>query len=202
MRREARPRLVSALALLCLLGHCQGQGTMTITFEGPPAQPPGTVSYNMQYSESGMWFTCPGHPFSVLLVGSGLAGDPDNGTTYLGTLLNTTIVVSSLSGVQFGFTSFDVAQFQGLLTPPKFQVLGFRGDGTRVTNDFTNLSNNFQTVQLGSEFAGLNTVHLTGGFAFDNVVISGVPEPSAGALALLGAACAFWFRRLRRRHYA
>ena len=170
-----------ALAVFCLVGHCLGQGTVTITFEGPPAQPPGTYSVISRYSGSGMLFTAP----YMLLEGSGLAGGPDNGTTYLATLLNTTLPVNSLSGAPFSMTSFDVAGFYGLLTPPTLQVVGFRQDGTTVTNSFTSIGTSFQTVHLDSGFVGLNTVDLTGGFAFDNMVV-GIPEPSASGLILLG----------------
>ncbi len=78
------------------------------------------------------------------------------------------------------------------------RVVGFQRDGTTVTNDFTNVGDSFQTVQLGSGFVNLNTVRLTGGFAFDNVVV-GIPEPSAGALILLAPAVASGYARLRRR---
>jgi hypothetical protein len=126
--------------------------------------------------------------YSLMLIGTGVAGYPNDGTTYLGTLVNTTVDVSSLSGVPFGLTSFDVAGFQPPYTPPALQVVGFRGDGTTVTNSFSSISSSFQTLQLGSGFADLSTVHLTGGFAFDNMVVV-IPEPSAGALVLLGTLC-------------
>lgn len=190
---------LAALAFFCLASGCLGQGTITIGFEGPPAQPPGTISYNYTYSESGMLLTEPGHPSSVLLVGSGVAGVPDDGTTYLGTPVNTALVVTSLSGAQFSLASLDVAGFNGLLTPPTLQVVGFRQDGTSVTNDFTNIGASFQTIHFDSGFVGLNTVDLTGGFGFDNLSI-GVPEPSGGGLILLGTLCGLgraWMRGRR-----
>ncbi len=106
---KARKLSPAAFALFCLVAHCLGQGTVTITFDSPQPQPPGTWSAVMQYSEAGMRLTAPGTQYALLLIGSGLAGNPDDGTTHLGTLLNTTIVVSSLSGVPFGLTSLDVA---------------------------------------------------------------------------------------------
>jgi hypothetical protein len=44
----------------------------------------------------------------------------------------------------------------------------------------------------------LNTVDLTGGFAFDNVVVT-IPEPSTGALVILGMLCGLGYARARRR---
>ena len=189
--------LAPTLALFCLVGHCLGQGTVTIGFEGPPPQPLATYSIISEYSESGMLFFVPA-PDSLLLVGSGLAGDPDDGTTYLGTSLNTTLAVSSLSGVPFSLNSFDVAEFAGLFTPPTLQVVGFLQNGTTVTNDFTGIGTSFQTVHLDSGFADLNTVDLTGGFAFDNMVVV-IPEPSVGGLILLGGLCGLGYARARRR---
>ncbi len=144
-----------------------------------------------------MLFTVPAGIYSLLLVGSGLAGQPDDGTAYLGTLLNTTVAVNSLSGTPFNFISFDVAQFQGLLTPHILQAVGLRQDGTAVTNAFTGVGGSFQTLQLGSGFVNLNTVRLTGGFAFDNLVV-GIPEPSTGTLALFGTLCLLGQRGMRR----
>jgi len=182
------------LVLFCLLARCLGQGTLTITFDNPP-QPPGTYTIIGEYSESGMLFAGP--PYTMLLIGSGLAGDPNDGTTYLGTSLNTTVTVNSLSGVPFGLIAFDVAQFSGLFTPPTLQVVGFQQGGTTVTNNFSNITTSFQTLQLGSGFVNLNTVDLTGGFAFDNVVVT-IPEPSTAALMLTAALGAAGYARARR----
>jgi hypothetical protein len=66
----------------------------------------------------------------------------------------------------------------------------------------TGLLQDFQAFQPDSSFINLYRVDIYGGFSLDNLVISDVPEPSAGALALLGAACAFWFKRLAWRHHA
>ena len=194
--RLGRANLVPpvVMALLCFLCKSWGQGTMTITFEGPPPQPPGTRSHLATYSESGMLFV--DGPDALVRVGSGVAGVPDNGTTYLGTGVNTTATVSSLSGVPFGLSSFDVARFFGLLTPATLQVIGVRLDGTTITNNFTPRGSSFQTLQLGSGFVNLNTVFLTGGFAFDNVVV-GIPEPSAGALIVLAALSMLGSSRMR-----
>jgi len=66
-----------------------------------------------------------------------------------------------------------------------------------VTNSFSSITGSFQTLQLGSGFVNLNTVDLTGGFAFDNVVVT-IPEPSTAALMLTAALCAAGYARARR----
>ena len=69
-----------------------------------------------------------------------------------------------------------------------------------VTNYFTVTSDNFRTFYLSSSFQNLYQVKiLNAPFSLDNVVISGVPEPSAGGLLVLGTVCAFVRGRVRRR---
>ena len=180
---------------------------MAIGFEGPAfpgapqPQPPGTYTRVSEYFESGMWFRRPQYPDSLLIVGSGVSWGPDNGTAYLGTLLNTIVAVSSLSGVPFSLSSLDAGAFPGLPSPGALRVIGYRQDDTTVTNDFNPSRSGFQTFYFSSGFIDLTRVEMKGGYALDNLVI-GIPEPSAAALALLGAACALWSGRLGRRRHA
>ncbi len=111
--------------------------------------------------------------------------------------MNTTAAINSLSGAHFSLTSFDVAGFYGLLTPPTLQVVGFRPDGTTVTNSFTP-ANSFQTFHFDSGFVGLNSVRMNGGFAFDNLVV-GIPEPMVARLVLLAALCVLGRLRTKNR---
>jgi hypothetical protein len=144
-----------------------------------------------------MQFTAPGTMDGLVLVGSGMTTGPNDGTTYLETLVNTTVVLNSLSAVPFGLIAFDVAGFQPPYTPPTLQVVGLLQNGTTVTNDFSGIGTSFQTVHLGSGFVNLNTVDLTGGFAFDNIVV-GIPEPSTGVLLALGTLLGVGYVRARR----
>jgi hypothetical protein len=55
-----------------------------------------------------------------------------------------------------------------------------------VTNYFTVSSQSFQTFYLDPSFAGVFMVDvLNASWSLDNVVVSGIPEPSAAALALV-----------------
>jgi hypothetical protein len=175
----------ASLALFCLQGDCLGQGTMTVTFEGPAypggpqPQPPGTYSIMSQYSESGMLFNADA-AYTMLLVGSGLSGNPDNGTAYLEN--DAAMTVSFPSGIPFSLTSIDAAALPlgGIL-----HVVGYRRDGTTVANDFLPWAGgNFQTLQFSSGFGDLDHLYVSGGWALDNLVV-GIPEPSAGMLMLL-----------------
>jgi len=205
--------VAGGLALFCLVARCSGQGTMTVRFEGPPfpgatyPQPPGTTSPISQYSESGMRFWDPSGPQPLVLSGGGMTWAPENGTAYLR-------VISG--GVAFGFNSLalfdlvslDLAEFStGLPGPVTVHVVGYRVQDqiagtvdltTDGVNDGTGPLADFQTFTFDDRFRNLYRVELsTGGFSLDNVVVGGIPEPSAGGLVLLGALCGLGWRRLR-----
>jgi hypothetical protein len=208
--------LVAALVLSWPLAKCQGQGTMQFNFDG---QPPGTWVSAGSYSESGMTFWNPYGPQGFARVGSGVSWGPDNGSAYLQTTTGANLVFGFYTSptTYFNLVSFDVAEYDTSLSGPvTLHVVGYRAQHAPVVMDFTTDGINdgpgglpdFQTLYFNSEFVQLNRVEiLTDRWSIDNVVISGVPEPSTGALLLLGAACAlgrlrdpwtssrpFWYR--------
>jgi hypothetical protein len=207
----ARTAALTLVGWFCLLAECQGQGTLTFTFEGAPG---GTRQNVGTYTESGMLFT-PRAPGSLFLNGGGTPGYPDNGTGYLevpdafvggGGMSFAFTATSSIH--QFNLVSFDAAEYSSL-GAQTITVIGYRDDimGLQVTqtftldgiNDGTGPLQDFQTFQLDPSFIHLGRVDfLNARFSFDNAVISGVPEPSSGALMLLGVACALGCRRHRR----
>jgi hypothetical protein len=200
--------LAQLLALLCVVARCPGQGTMTVAFDNPPL-PPNTDSIINQYFESGMRFWCPGDSFGGLaLVGAGNAGgSPNNGTTHLETYAGTYVAFSFDPFSPFRLVSFDATESYSTTPGPEtLHVVGWisGGQGATVTTDLTtDGARQFQTYNLGPSFANVYRVDITpsswSGFALDNVVISGVPEPSTGGLLFLGAACAFGRSRIKRR---
>jgi hypothetical protein len=201
LRRAASIYLSGA----CLLTVCFGQGTLTFTFEG---QPRGTSQQYGIYSESGMQFGMVFGPGSVYLSGGGVPGYPDNGTGYL------YMPDGSLSGLRFGFNvfqstpsvtfnlvSFDAAEYAGLgaqtleVVGYKYQIMGpiitvtnyFTLDGI---NDGTGPLQDFETFHPDSSFVNLFQVDVFNArWSLDNLVVSGVPEPSSGALLLLAGLC-------------
>ena len=188
----------------CLVGQCQGQGTMTIGFNG---QPRGTQSIIPNYSESEFLFT-PLPPESLVLSGGGIAGYPDNGTGYLevpGGLSFFWDIPPGYGGLPsnfFNLLSFDAAEFGG---PVTIEAIGFPGNlSPAVTNYFSVNSETFQTFDLDSSFVNLGLVEIlnANGLALDNVVVGGVgiPEPTCGALVILAAICGLgraWMRGRR-----
>ena len=207
LRREtAKPMVATGVLLLSLATQCSAQGTMTFMFEG---QPRGTSSQIGVYSESGMHFGALGAE-SLLWAGGGIVSRPENGTAYLQATLHANLGFGfySFPSTWFSFLSFDLAEYDTSYPGPvTVQVLGYGGQGVMFTNTFTTDGINdgtgplqdFQTFYPDSQFAQVYRVDiLTGRFSIDNVVVGGVPEPSAGGLLLLGTVCLFGRRSMRR----
>ena len=203
---EKTRMLAPGLVLVWLAVHCYGQGTMTFTFDG---QPPGTIRGYSLYTESGMNFWNPYGPQSVFLVGTGVSGFPDDGTAHLGVPAGGDLAFTLNSVAYFGLASFDAAGETISSPGATLQLVGYTGQGITVTNYFTVDSlaarrasslPDFQTFHPDSQFQHVYRVDvLTYSWSLDNVVISGVPEPSTGALVVLGTLSALGWARVRRR---
>jgi hypothetical protein len=200
-RRRTALVLLSALGLLGAAATSLAQGTMTFTFEGQPRGTEGQVSV---YREAGMQF---GNltPQTDYLSGGGIPGYPDNGTGYLeipaGTLrFGFNAFPETFPLVLFNLLSFDAAEYDSA-GPHTLTFVGYLPMAGTVTNYFTVSSQTFQTFHLDSRFTGIFQVDvLHTSWSLDNLVISGVPEPPAGALVFLGVLCALGprWRRSRR----
>ena len=104
----------------------------------------------------------------------------------------------------FNLISFDLA---GIVNGarPTVEVVGYElqimAPTLMVTNYITVTSDNFQTFYLSSGFQNVYEVEiLNAPFSLDNMVISGVPEPSCGALVVLATLCGLgraWMRGKR-----
>ncbi len=171
----------------------------TITFDGSPAQPPGTQYSIPQYTESGFIFKPFGPidsapPYRLTRNGGGIDFYPENGTAYLQALIGDSLEFYALNGSAFGLVSVDLAEYSLFFTSPTVTFNGFKADGTTVSATFTldgamdgtGPAADFQTFSFGPEFTSLVRVEVpTQGYSLDNLVVV-VPEPSAGALLLLG----------------
>ena len=203
--------LIAAVLAVFGLAQCQGQGTMQFTFEGMAPGSFGTIS---AYSEAGMLFWNPHGPENLVRIGSGLSGAPDNGSAYLQGSTGAWLAFSLTPVRPFGLSSMDLAEYSTARPGPvTLHVVGYDWHGQGITyttdittdgiNDGTGPLQDFQTFTFDSRYANLYRVDITTdgsyGFSIDNVAICGVPEPSTGALLLLGAACAFGRSRIKRR---
>jgi len=184
------------LALLCLLIAPKLASALqnTITFDGSPAQPPGTQFAISQYTESGFIFKPYIPPLELTRNGGGISFYPENGTAYLQALVGDSLQFYPLDGSTFGLVSVDLAEYSTVFTSPTVTFNGFKADGTTVSKTFTldgvidgtGPAADFQTFSFGSEFANLVRVEVpTQGYSLDNLVVA-VPEPSAGSLLILG----------------
>jgi hypothetical protein len=176
------------------------QGTLTITFDGPPAQPPGTQYGVADYYEAGIRFTPlidPYQPGSLLTRnGGGIQGTPENGTAYLQSEPEG-VIFRSLDNSLFGLRSLDIAAYSDEVSDILFRINGYRLDDSTITADFVGSGIEWRNIQFGSEWSsGLIRVEIPGAthWSLDNVVLN-VPEPTSSTLMLVGVATAILFWR-------
>jgi hypothetical protein len=187
--------LLASATLFCAAAHGLAQGT--VTFDGSPFQPPGTVYTIQSYREAGVWFA----PISVTggFERQGSNPDywwPDNGTAYVATALGDSLMFGMLDGSNFNLVSVDLAEWStDYPEAVRVRFVGFRRDGTTVTTDLltdgimdgTGPLSDFQTLYFGPEFSGVYRVQIPSiGYHLDNLVVA-IPEPGAIPLLTLGA---------------
>jgi hypothetical protein len=202
--------LPAAVLACCLALHCPAQGTLGITFDtGSFVAPPGERDAISLYVESGMQFWNPYGFENLVSAGGSLSGYPEDGTAYLQVSTGARLGFTFASGTHFSLLSFDAAGYStnvaGSIT---LTVVGYGDMGLRVTNNFTidslldrraNSLPDFQRFFPDSRFADVYRVDIfTDRWSLDNVLLGGVPEPSAGTLALVGVLCGLACRRLSR----
>ncbi len=180
---------VTTLAVLCFAVASNGQGTLRITFDGPPPQAPGTAMLVTRYDEAGLSFT----PISTndgrhafVRRGGGTLGYPENGTAYVQAGLGTTLMFTFTNRSVFDIVSVDLAGYSTVVPEGYFRFVGYRHSGEVVTNDITINGIAFQTFALGPQFTGLDRVEIPSTpWSLDNLVLR-VPEPACAALAAWG----------------
>lgn len=208
MKRIIATTIMPFALLLVSLGAAPGQGTIRISFDGPPEMPPGGVLQLVYYFESGVnAHTVPS------LVGftrrwSGGSLFPDNGTAYLQPARSQELFFTYMSGRRFDAVSVDLALYSASSLEPvtvQFVASGYsRHSDIIATAQFTVAGvvdaqgrPAFQTFYFPPEFRGmyyLSVMPTAPLWSLDNLVI--IPEPSVGALFLLGA-LGLWLLRRR-----
>jgi hypothetical protein len=190
-------KMVAAVVVLGA-GFSQAYGQGTVTFDGPPLQPPGTARVVQEYHELGMWFVpLPGTDGFGRRGRNPSFGWPDNGTAYIQAALGDSLQFGLDDGSEFGLISVDLAEYSDLFqTPRVVRFTGYRSDSSSVTNelvtdgiiDGTGPLADFETLYFGPQFARLTWVQVsTIGWSLDNLVFD-IPEPGAGALLVVGTA--------------
>ena len=209
---SARGILLGVSALFLSLCAAGAQGTfepITITFDGPPLQPPGS-SYQIQsYSEAGVWFAPMPGTDGFGRNGAGIAMFPENGTAYLQAALGDSLMFGLDDGSSFDPVSVDLAEYSTVV-PDAVTVpfVGYRRDGGTVTTSFTTDGimdgtgplADFQTFNFPPAFSGVYRVEIPAfGWSLDNLRLY-VPEPGTGTLLGLGAALLGVHYLRRKRH--
>jgi hypothetical protein len=192
------------LALLATQQISQGQGTLTITFDGPPVPSGQTVVSS--YDESGMLFGSQSYGFGRFQSGF-QPGFPDDGTAYLqgeGQGGYNNVYGDFIDGSTFGVESIDLAAAGGSSTTISAVFEGWLANGTVLTESVSGTGIDFRTVDFGPEWSsGLTAFGIANapsspdGWSADNLVVV-VPEPGMGALLLGGLiALVFWRSKTR-----
>jgi hypothetical protein len=203
MRPACSKRRLAAVATVFAALGCHGQGTLQITFDGPPLPVAGQALYISSYSESGMLFR-PGGSGFIHAAADYSPDYPYNGTPYLQGLGHSgysTVYVSFNDGSLFGVSSIDVAAINTFYQDFGVSFAGRRSDGTFITMDFAGTGINFRTFHFDSAWSSdLNWFAISlpaaaEGWSVDNLVV-GIPEPGTGALLVVGT-LTFLFWRMK-----
>jgi len=189
-----RARVEILILMLCCFAQCYGQGTLQITFDGPPVVGSGAAIGVQQYSESGMLFKPIG--FNSGRVGiNPTGGRPDDGTAYLQAAITQSLMFSRVNGSLFSLISVDLAEYSTFFQSPlTVHFVGYKLDGSTITTDLitdgiidgTGSLTDFQMFYFDKEWAELTRVEIpTSLWSLDNLVVS-IPEPTSGILLAIG----------------
>lgn len=194
------------VSLCCVAAQCHGQGTLHITFDGPPVIPPGAAYTVTNYYESGMSFSPISGSYGFTRVGAGYPGDPQDGTAYLRAAFTQALMFRFTNGSAFDLVSVDLAEYSTAFQyPVTVHFVGYRSDGSMVSADVTTDGSidgtgplaDFQTFNFQG-WTGLSRVEIpTDGWSLDNLMVTSIPEPASCALLLAGGLlfCALKFRK-------
>ncbi|HZL42989.1 MAG TPA: hypothetical protein VFD66_06885 [Verrucomicrobiae bacterium] len=196
-----------AVVLILSQAPARAQNDLTITFDDPPIQPPGTAYGVTNYTEQGMSFRplFPGYQFGR--VGADpVPGRPDDGSAYLEAALTDSLLFRLGNGSSFDLVSVDLAEYSTVVpNPVTVHFVGYRSDGSTVSTDFTTDGiidgtgplADFQTFYFGKDWTDLARVEIpTFGWSLDNLVVS-TPEPQASSF-MLSATLVMFVCRLRK----
>jgi hypothetical protein len=197
------------IAVVSILSQApaRAQSDLTMTFDGPPIQPPGSDYGISNYTEQGMSFSplFPGYQFGRVAANP-VSFFPDDGSAYLHAALTDSLLFRFGNGLPFDLVSVDLAEYSTVVpNPVTVHFVGYRSDGSTVSTDLTTDGiidgtgplADFQTFYFGKDWTHLARVEIpTFGWSLDNLVVS-TPEPQASSF-MLSATLVMFVRRLRK----
>ena len=122
------------------------QGTLKVTFDGPPLQPTNTAYLVQQYTEAGFLFVPLSGSDGFTRTGSGSPLFPNNGTAYLQAGFGDSLAFYDQNAPSFSLLSVELAGFS--TGAPDFSVafIGYKSDGNIVSTNFSGTGISFRTV--------------------------------------------------------
>ena len=183
---------------------CVGHASATVlNFDNPPV--PFQVGYGVNdvYTESGYSLRTIGGTGAIIrfnpFVQNALV--PNNGTVHFGVTYDANPVLTREPRHLFDFQSLDLAEYSEFVPAPLVTLAGITATGETLIRSITldgifdglGGSNDFQHVELA--WRKLTRVEFrASGFAFDNLEVRAVPEPTTAGLVAAGL-LAFAIRR-------
>ncbi len=209
MIKANRTQLVTKIVALFLTPVC-----LTITsradllgFESPPLAPGQQDGYGPGpgYIEDGFRLTTSniGANFGSIIRfnPSGVTFLPNDGTVHFGATYYSHPLLNRPDGALFTIDQLDLAHYSKFVVTNQVTFRGNKPDGTFVTVSFTLPSTfdpTFHTFHFDQSWTGLQSVSFnTDGFAWDNIMLSVVPEPHSASLLAVGF-LTLYLRRSRR----
>jgi len=206
-------RAVLLGAFLSISWSVSGQGTLQITFDGPPVIPSGARFSVTAYDEARMLFSPLSGSDTFTRTGAHPpSAAPDDGSGYLAAPLGSSLMFICAGGSSFGLVSVDLAEYSTVFAnqPVTVSFVGYYSDGGTVTTSFTTDGiidgtgplADFQKFNFNSkDWSGLTRVEIPSyGWSLDNLVVA-VPEPGVFSLFGLGTFAMIARRFYRRNQY-
>jgi hypothetical protein len=180
--------MLSVLVLVCTGADSFGQGTLQITFDGPPIVAPDTAIEVTSYFESGMLFKPKAGYYGFGRRGPTTDPDwPNNGTAFIQPGSGS-LVFSFTNGSTFNLISLDLAGYSSVVPDITAQFVGYRADGSTVTTNVQRNGLTFKTFFFDRQFTNLTRVEVPGFGSLDNLVVEAlpiIPPPPALAIELI-----------------
>jgi len=169
--------IIVLVAIACATRSSLGQGTVKVTFDGPPVIASGTGVVETNYYETGMSFRPV--PESRSFIRRGPTTDPlwpKNPTTFVQAGFGDSLMFRFTNGSAFNLISVDLAGYSSVVPDGTVNFVGYRPDNSTVQTNVSVSGLVFQTCVFGPDFTGLIRVEIPNfGWSLDNLVVEALP---------------------------